>query len=525
MSDNTFEVPAKFADLIKKIEEMSVVDLNELVKAIEGRFGVSAAAAVAAPAAAGPAGEEKSSFTVHLADGGAQKIAVIKVVKELLGLGLKEAKDLVDAAPSDLKANVKKEEAEAIKAQVEAAGGMVALKSLSQRHRPRRAAPAWAPLFCCPQVRLARGVGGRTILVVRRPRFFAGAELLPESTTTLSKLSKPLVAVVATLALLLALAAAAGAASQGSPAAAAAALSSSDKAQAQALVSDLRDALDAIGDRATDVADTLANLKVESGSRASRDKARAEVRAIAADLSSLDTNLKALDLRVATLVPGPKRATGTASATVDVALNRGTGFRVTCDVGDRTVGRGDPVLFSALATGGATPYAYKWTGAFSGNASSQKASFVAKGSYRETVTVTDKNGKKAADDCPKVEVDDAFDADTDDGGDRAKNAKISVIAPAAGARLAVGTSTAITWKTAGLASRDLLDVTLSDGDDGVTYYVASSVGKGDGGAGSLTWRSVGTVASAFLPIDTYTLRVCTTDGEVCGAAKVNLVRP
>lgn len=130
MSDTTFEVPAKFKDLIEKIEAMSVVDLNELVKAIEGRFGVSAAAvAVAAPAAgAAAAGEEKSSFTVHLADGGAQKIAVIKVVKELLGLGLKEAKDLVEGAPADLKANVKKEEAEAIKAQVEAAGGKVELK-------------------------------------------------------------------------------------------------------------------------------------------------------------------------------------------------------------------------------------------------------------------------------------------------------------------------------------------------------------------------------------------------------------
>ena len=129
MSDNTFEVPAKFKDLIEKVEAMSVVDLNELVKAIEGRFGVSAAAAVAAPAAAGAAaGEEKSSFTVHLVDGGAQKIAVIKVVKELLGLGLKEAKDLVEGAPADLKANVKKEEADAIKAAVEAAGGKVELK-------------------------------------------------------------------------------------------------------------------------------------------------------------------------------------------------------------------------------------------------------------------------------------------------------------------------------------------------------------------------------------------------------------
>lgn len=129
MSDTTFEVPAKFKDLIEKVEAMSVVDLNELVKAIEGRFGVSAAAAVAAPAAAGAAaGDEKSSFTVHLVDGGAQKIAVIKVVKEVLALGLKEAKDLVEGAPADLKANVKKEEAEAIKAQVEAAGGKVELK-------------------------------------------------------------------------------------------------------------------------------------------------------------------------------------------------------------------------------------------------------------------------------------------------------------------------------------------------------------------------------------------------------------
>jgi large subunit ribosomal protein L7/L12 len=128
MSENTFEVPSKFKDLIEKIETMSVVDLNELVKTIEGRFGVSAAAVAAAPVAAAAAGEEKSSFTVHLADGGATKIAVIKVVKEVLALGLKEAKDLVEGAPADLKQNVKKEEAEAIKAQIEAAGGKVELK-------------------------------------------------------------------------------------------------------------------------------------------------------------------------------------------------------------------------------------------------------------------------------------------------------------------------------------------------------------------------------------------------------------
>ncbi len=125
------EVPAQFKALVEGIEKMSVMELNELVKVLEKRFGVSAAA-VAAPAAAGAAAagaaEEKSSFNVHLADAGAQKIAVIKVVKEALGLGLKEAKDLVDAAPSVLKEGMKKEEANDLKAKVEAAGGKVELK-------------------------------------------------------------------------------------------------------------------------------------------------------------------------------------------------------------------------------------------------------------------------------------------------------------------------------------------------------------------------------------------------------------
>jgi len=111
---------------------MSVLELHELVKVLEKKFGVSAAAvAVAAPgAAAGGAAEEeaKSAFTVELADAGAQKIAVIKVVKEVLGLGLKEAKDLVDGAPSTLKENVAKEEAEEIKGKIEEAGGKVELK-------------------------------------------------------------------------------------------------------------------------------------------------------------------------------------------------------------------------------------------------------------------------------------------------------------------------------------------------------------------------------------------------------------
>ncbi len=124
-------VPAKFEKIVKEIEEMSVLDLNELVKVFEQKFGVSAAAAVAGPASAGSSGEaaeEKSTFTVELTDGGAQKIAVIKVVKEALSLGLKDAKDKVDAAPSVLAENMKKEDAENLKKAVEEAGGKITLK-------------------------------------------------------------------------------------------------------------------------------------------------------------------------------------------------------------------------------------------------------------------------------------------------------------------------------------------------------------------------------------------------------------
>jgi large subunit ribosomal protein L7/L12 len=120
----------KFADIIKQIETMSVADLHALVKTLEEKFGVSAAAvAVAGGAAAGaPAAEEKDAFTVVLASAGEQKIAVMKIVKEVLGLGLKEAKDLVDAAPSTLKDGMKKTEAEEVKKKIEAAGGKVELK-------------------------------------------------------------------------------------------------------------------------------------------------------------------------------------------------------------------------------------------------------------------------------------------------------------------------------------------------------------------------------------------------------------
>lgn len=134
MSDETKEVvvPEKFKGLVETIEKMSVLDLAELVKILEDKFGVSAAAPMAmmpmmGGAAAAPA-EEKTDFTVELTESGANKIAVIKVVREITSLGLKEAKDLVDAAPKAVKEGVKKEEAEEIKKKIEEAGGKVTLK-------------------------------------------------------------------------------------------------------------------------------------------------------------------------------------------------------------------------------------------------------------------------------------------------------------------------------------------------------------------------------------------------------------
>lgn len=128
--ETNIEIPAKFKSIVESIDTMSVLDLHELVKLLEKKFGVSAAAvAVAGPAAGAAAGaEEKSEFKVELTSAGEQKIAVMKAVKEALGLGLKEAKDLVDAAPSVLKESAKKEEAEALKKAIEEAGGKVELK-------------------------------------------------------------------------------------------------------------------------------------------------------------------------------------------------------------------------------------------------------------------------------------------------------------------------------------------------------------------------------------------------------------
>ena len=116
--------------IIEAIKNMSVLELNELVKACEEEFGVSAAApvAVAAAAGAGAAAEEQSEFTVVLAEVGSEKIKVIKVVREITGLGLKEAKELVDGAPGTIKENVEKAEADDIKAKLEEVGAKVELK-------------------------------------------------------------------------------------------------------------------------------------------------------------------------------------------------------------------------------------------------------------------------------------------------------------------------------------------------------------------------------------------------------------
>ena len=118
------------AEFIEAIKELSVLELNELVKACEEEFGVSAAAPVAVVGAAGAAAaaEEQTEFTVVLEAAGAEKIKVIKAVREITGLGLKEAKEAVDGAPTNLKEGIEKAEAEAIKAQLEEVGATVVLK-------------------------------------------------------------------------------------------------------------------------------------------------------------------------------------------------------------------------------------------------------------------------------------------------------------------------------------------------------------------------------------------------------------
>ncbi len=130
--EKSVEVPAKFKSIVEEIEKMSVLDLSELVSLLEDKFGVSAAAPVAmaaAPAAGGEeAAEEKSSFNVELTALGENKISVIKAIREVTQLGLKEAKDMTDNAPVMIKEGVAKEEAEEMKAKLSEAGATISLK-------------------------------------------------------------------------------------------------------------------------------------------------------------------------------------------------------------------------------------------------------------------------------------------------------------------------------------------------------------------------------------------------------------
>ena len=128
-------VPDKFKSIVEEIEKMSVFDLSELVKILEDKFGVSAAAPMMMGAMPGAVGagehsavEEKTEFNIELTSAGENKISVIKVIREISEMGLKEAKDLVDGAPAIVKENVKKEEAEEIKKKIETAGGKAVLK-------------------------------------------------------------------------------------------------------------------------------------------------------------------------------------------------------------------------------------------------------------------------------------------------------------------------------------------------------------------------------------------------------------
>ncbi len=130
-TEEKVEIPKKFEKIVKDIEQLSALDLSELVTVLEGHFNVSAAAPVAMAAPAAEAGadavEEKSEFDVILKDGGSQKVAAIKAVKEITGLGLGEAKAIVDGAPKAVKEGVNKAEAEEAKAKLEEAGATVEL--------------------------------------------------------------------------------------------------------------------------------------------------------------------------------------------------------------------------------------------------------------------------------------------------------------------------------------------------------------------------------------------------------------
>lgn len=325
---------------------------------------------------------------------------------------------------------------------------------------------------------------------------------------------------VAAVALLVS--AAAGSEISAGPAAAGSSLDA--KSEALALVTDLRNALDGYVVRLGSASGNVTRLSSSSSAK-TREAIAAELLSISSGIEALDTKLKVLDARVASLSSTATSKTTTSATTAASAGSTSGNFRVTCEVTDRTVGEAETVEYSAVVSGGSKPYSYEWSGAFEGNGSTQKVSFVDVGTYRETLVVTDKKNKKLSDECPKVDVDKSFANGADGTAERAKNASITITAPTAGAKITTSTLATISWKHAGLASSDLVDIYLTGGGDGVTYYVASTLEKGDSKKGSFVWPSAGTVATAFVPYGTYTLKVCTSDNEICGATSVTLQRP
>jgi hypothetical protein len=302
------------------------------------------------------------------------------------------------------------------------------------------------------------------------------------------------------------------------------------KSEASALINDLRDAIEGLAAQAEVAAKDVEALSI-AGSTRNRDVLLAKVTNLAGNLSDLDTKLRALDLKVSSLsAPKSSKSSSKSSSKTTATSTKETGnsssaFRVTCEVGDRSVGVGATVTYTAVVSGGSKPYSYSWEGAFKGNSSSQKVTLIDKGTYKQKVTVTDKSGRISTDECPKVEVDNAFaDGVDDDTAKRATDAKISILEPSSSAKLVGGQAATIRWKGAGLASGDRLDIYLQSAD-GLYYYVATSIDKGEQGRGTFVWPSAGTIASEFVPYKVYTLKVCTTDGEICGATKVTLAKP
>lgn len=306
------------------------------------------------------------------------------------------------------------------------------------------------------------------------------------------------------------------------PAAAAASLDA--KSEALALVTDLRNALDGYAVRVGSAAGSVSRLSV-SGSAKTQDAIVAELLSVSRGIEALDVKLKVLDARVTSLSSAAASKTTTSATAAATSGSTSGSFRVTCEVTDRTVGETETVEYSAVVSGGSKPYSYEWSGAFGGNGSTQKVSYVDAGTYRETLAVTDKKGRKLSDDCPKVDVDDAYANGADGTAERAENASITITTPTVGAKIKTSAAATIGWKYAGLASSDLVDIYLTGAADGTTYYIASTLEKGDGKKGSFVWPSAGTVATAFVPYGAYTLKVCTSDSEVCGATSITLQRP